>query len=239
MYVSRRRQAAKSAGRRCRACRRLPARRAAPSACSSCQRATAARSDVAVVAAAQSAIGGEHQQHGLLGLLAALQQRMADFQAAVGQVGHQLRDPLGVGRGRVGPIHRLLEARRGDQLHRPRDLADVADRLAAFVEGAGFGHGGSDRRAEVTMRRMRSSCRFASGYLRLVVSPAVLGACLRGELLLELADRRFDQRRSWSSSSRSLVSAIFLRICGFWSCMNVRKSFSQVGHLARARPCPR
>src|SRR5262249_38132434 len=40
-----------------------------------------------------------------------------------------------------GAVERLLEPGRGDQLHRPRDLADVADRLAAIDEGTGFGHG--------------------------------------------------------------------------------------------------
>ena len=37
-------------------------------------------------------------------------------------------------------IARLLELRRGDQLHRLRDLRDVLHRLTTFENGAGFGH---------------------------------------------------------------------------------------------------
>ena len=56
------------------------------------------------------------------------------FAGAGAQVGGQLGDLARVRLRLDGAVHRLLEARRGDQLHRPRDLADVADRLAAFDE---------------------------------------------------------------------------------------------------------
>ena len=56
------------------------------------------------------------------------------------QAAHDLRQSIGVGSHRVCAIHRLLVARGRDQFHRPRDLADVANRLASFVEGAGIGH---------------------------------------------------------------------------------------------------
>ena len=63
------------------------------------------------------------------------------IQAGLGQVGHQLRDPAGVGRGGRGAIHRLFEPRGGDQFHRSRNLLDIANRRAAFIEGSCFGHG--------------------------------------------------------------------------------------------------
>ena len=66
---------------------------------------------------------------------------MRDVGGAGAEVGGQLGDLARVRLRLGGAVHRLLEARGGDQLHRPRDLADVADRLAAFDEGAGLGHG--------------------------------------------------------------------------------------------------
>jgi len=52
---------------------------------------------------------------------------------------------------RGGAIHCFLEARSRDQLHRPRDLADIADRAASFIENAWVGHCREDRgrRSEV------------------------------------------------------------------------------------------
>ena len=72
--------------------------------------------------------------------LAGFQERVRDFQATVGQVAHQGRDPLRIGRRRNRPIHRLFEPGARNQLHRPRDLADVADRFAPFIECSGLGH---------------------------------------------------------------------------------------------------
>ena len=107
-----------------------------------CQRAAGRPLHVAVVAAAQPAIGGQSTSSvARSGLAAVSSSGWLTSRPAAGQVGHQLRDPLGVGRGRRRAVHGLFESRRGDQLHRPRDLADVADRLAAFVKFAGIGHG--------------------------------------------------------------------------------------------------
>ena len=135
---------------------------------------------------------------------AVLQQRMLDLQAAVGQIRHQLRDPLRIGRGRRGAVHGLLEARIGDQFHRPRDLADVANRCASFVEGAGFGHG-------IPVVRLRGH-RFAGG---------------RFVTRIEVLDRRRelggDRRRScpWRCVSSSTISCRR-------SCMNLRNAASHV-----------
>ena len=82
----------------------------------------------------------EDQENGPAGGFAGLEQRVLNLQAAVRQIGHELSDALRIGRGRMRPIHRLLEARRGDQLHRPRNLADVADALASLIECPCFSH---------------------------------------------------------------------------------------------------
>ena len=66
---------------------------------------------------------------------------MADVLRVLAQIGDQLddlaRERLGLGRA----IERLAKPVGGDQLHRPGDLADVLDRLAAFDDRAGLGHG--------------------------------------------------------------------------------------------------
>src|SRR6266566_1360553 len=49
--------------------------------------------------------------------------------AAGAEVGGEFRDLARVRLGLAGTVHRLLEARGCDQFHRPRDLADVLDRL--------------------------------------------------------------------------------------------------------------
>ena len=56
------------------------------------------------------------------------------------QVGDQLGDLAREGLGLGGPVERLAEPVGGDQLHRPRDLADVLDRLAALDDRSGLGH---------------------------------------------------------------------------------------------------
>src|ERR1019366_5220922 len=101
--------------------------------------------DRAVVAAAQAAIGAEDQQNAVLDLGAFLEQRVLDVAGIGAEIGRQLRDLACVGVGLNGAVHRLLEARGGDQLHRPRDLADIPDRLTAFHEYACAGHGSSSR----------------------------------------------------------------------------------------------
>src|SRR4026209_2250093 len=55
------------------------------------------------------------------------------------QVGGDLGDLARVRFGHRRAVHRLLESRSGDQLHRPRDLADVADRLTERNELAKIG----------------------------------------------------------------------------------------------------
>src|SRR5262249_17292618 len=75
-------------------------------------------------------------------LLARLQKRMGDAATRVqGQVGGKLGDLAREGLGLGGTVEGLLVARGRDQLHGPRDLADVADRLAALDDGACLGHG--------------------------------------------------------------------------------------------------
>ena len=81
--------------------------------------------DAGVVAAGQAAVGAEHEHAGGLDLGARFEQRMLDVAGGGAEVGGQLGDLAGVGLGFGGAVHRLLEARGGDQLHRPRDLADV------------------------------------------------------------------------------------------------------------------
>ena len=69
-----------------------------------------------------------------------LEQWVADFQAALAEVLHQLGDARGISRRSTGSVHCLLEPRGRDQLHRPRDLADISNRLAAFVKRSSVGH---------------------------------------------------------------------------------------------------
>ena len=93
-----------------------------------------------VVAATQAAVGAQHQEHAVLDLLALLQQRMRDVAGGGAEVGGQFGDLARVGLGLGGAVHRPLEARRGNQFHRPRDLADVADGLTPFDEFASLRH---------------------------------------------------------------------------------------------------
>ena len=65
---------------------------------------------------------------------------MAELQTRIGQFGNQTRDSVGVGTRCTRPIHGMLEARSGDQLHCPRNLADISDRFAPFVECPGIRH---------------------------------------------------------------------------------------------------
>ena len=83
---------------------------------------------------------------------------MADLQSGGGQVADQLGDPLRVGRRSRSSIHCFLKARRRDQLHRPRNLADVLDRLAAFIECSCVGHDSSISSFRVRHYDARSDC---------------------------------------------------------------------------------
>ena len=98
--------------------------------------------DVAVVAAGQPTIARDHQQAAtrLIGSCVVksgcltspeVSPRSATSSAILRVIG------LGLGR----PVERLAKPVGGDQLHRPGDLADVLDRLAALDDRAGLGHG--------------------------------------------------------------------------------------------------
>src|SRR5947209_5263718 len=65
---------------------------------------------------------------------------MLDVPGVGAEIGRKLGDLARIGLRLGRPIKRFLEARSRDQLHRPRDLADVLDRLAASDEGTGLGH---------------------------------------------------------------------------------------------------
>ena len=100
----------------------------------------AARKHVAVVAAGQSAIARQDQEQRPRDRIAPHQQAVRDLLGRLAQVGDQLGDLARVSLGLGGAVQRLAEPVGGDQLHRPRDLADVLDRLAAFDDRSGFGH---------------------------------------------------------------------------------------------------
>jgi len=68
------------------------------------------------------------------------QEGMRDIGGVRTQVGRQLGDLARVGVRLDRPVERFLEPSGGDEFHRPRDLADVPNRLAAFDDCAGFGH---------------------------------------------------------------------------------------------------
>ena len=111
-----------------------------PWAAYSRMRSFAARRIDRVVPAAQAAVGAKYEQDGVLDLGVRGQQRVLDLAGVGAQVGGQLGDLAGVRLRLHGPVEGLAELGGGDQLHRPRDLADVADRLAAFHEFAGIRH---------------------------------------------------------------------------------------------------
>ena len=94
----------------------------------------------AVVAAAQSAVGAQHEEARVARLLPLLEQGMVDFQPASGEVGNELGNAIRIGGRGQRTIHRPAERSRGNQFHRPRDLADVADRFASFIECSRFSH---------------------------------------------------------------------------------------------------
>ena len=94
-----------------------------------------------VVAAAQTAMTGQPNKRrpcrGRLGLHQGMLSTISD----AGEISHQLRETLRIRLGRYRSVERSLEARRGDQLHRPRNLADVANRLATLDDDSCVGHG--------------------------------------------------------------------------------------------------
>ena len=86
--------------------------------------------DAGVVPAAQSAIGGDGDVARRRDRLATGEQRRVRPGAGGGKVADDLGDLLRVGHGGGDALLRLDDPRRGDQLHRPRDLLrrlDAAD----------------------------------------------------------------------------------------------------------------
>ena len=57
-----------------------------------------------------------------------------------GEIGDDLGNLPSIGSSFRGAVHRLLEASRGHELHRPRNFADVADGLQPFDNRSCFGH---------------------------------------------------------------------------------------------------
>lgn len=96
--------------------------------------------NVSVVATAQSAVGGQNKQGGLPGRFPGLEQGVGDFQPGANQVTNQLGDPPSVVGRRSSSFHCFFETGRRDQFHRPRNLADIPNRLASFIKGSGIGH---------------------------------------------------------------------------------------------------
>ncbi len=88
---------------------------------------------VAVETTAKAAVCREHKQRDVANCLSLFEQRVVHFETAREQILHQLRHAIRERRGGRRPIHGFLKARGRDQLHRPRDFADVADRLASFI----------------------------------------------------------------------------------------------------------
>src|SRR5437016_1145239 len=83
--------------------------------------------DGRIVTAAQAPVGTKDEQDTVIDALAWLQEGVSEVDGTGTEVGGQLGDLPRIGFGLAGTVHRLLEPRGGDQLHRPRDLADVAD----------------------------------------------------------------------------------------------------------------
>ena len=83
--------------------------------------------NVGVVSATQTALAGNDHQRRVPGIGMGFHQRMGDLPLyCIGQVPNQRRQAVRVGLCRNGPVIGGLKTRRGDELHRPRNLADVA-----------------------------------------------------------------------------------------------------------------
>src|SRR5947209_8335188 len=94
-----------------------------------------------IVAAAQAAVRAKHQQYAVLDLLVLFQERVLEVDRVGAEVGRQLRDLARVPLRLQGALEGPLESGGGNQLHGPRDLADILDRLAALDESTSLGHG--------------------------------------------------------------------------------------------------
>src|SRR5207302_9490708 len=91
--------------------------------------------DVGVVRAGKTAIARDHHDADRADLVAGLQQRelRRDLTDA-GQLADRLLDPARVRTSLDQPVLRLDDPRRGNELHRPRDLGDRADRLDLLLD---------------------------------------------------------------------------------------------------------
>ncbi len=89
---------------------------------------------------AQTAHAGQNHQRRPLLRFRHGHQRMLEVAHRTGDAGCQLSELVGVGTPRDRGVVRFLETRGGDQLHGPRDLADVADRLAALDQDSAIRH---------------------------------------------------------------------------------------------------
>ena len=87
-----------------------------------------------VIPSAQATVGREHKDIDGLDSIVGYEQRMRNTRTAIGQILYDLGNTLGVvGRSRR-TVHRLLEAGRRNELHRPGDLANIPNALSTFIE---------------------------------------------------------------------------------------------------------
>jgi hypothetical protein len=94
---------------------------------------------VRVQGAGEAPIGGEDHEEPLAALVAG-EERMGLRVEDRGEVGDDLVDLLAVRAGGERRVLGALELRRGDELHRPRDLLDVLDGADAPPDVALAGH---------------------------------------------------------------------------------------------------
>src|SRR5262249_34248976 len=98
--------------------------------------------DVAVVAAGQASIAGQHQEQRTADGFVSNEQGVRDRLQCLAEIGDQLgnlaRERLGLG----CAVQRLAGPSGGHELHGAGDLCYVLDRLAAFDNRSGFGHRG-------------------------------------------------------------------------------------------------
>ena len=97
--------------------------------------------DLRVERARQAAVSGQRDDRDRLDALPLLEEREAHRGRRPPHSGDQLVHRLGVRPERADPLLRAPQLRRGDELHRPRDLARVADGLDAAFEILDRSHG--------------------------------------------------------------------------------------------------
>ena len=79
-----------------------------------------------ILPAAKPSVARDDHQGRAFDVLVGFHEWVADIRGGARQIGDEFRELLGVGFGGGRPVQGGLEARRGDELHGPRDLADVA-----------------------------------------------------------------------------------------------------------------